>query len=76
MSANREQIAHSRIEFVVQPTAQPKGMVTAAIKSCCGCGVIINGMGGGATYICKPCLVILTSGVLTKAFNEAAQESK
>lgn len=69
-----EQIAHSRIDIVEQPTVEPSGFATAAIKSCCGCGVIISGMGGGGTYLCKPCVKVLTAGLLTREFQAAHEE--
>ncbi|RYF12415.1 MAG: hypothetical protein EOO77_17440 [Oxalobacteraceae bacterium] len=39
-------------------------IMTAAVMDCGLCGVMIDGMGGGGTFICMPCGDALSRGAL------------
>lgn len=68
-------IEHARVDFHWQKT-EPEygGFATAAIKHCSGCGQLIDGMGGGGTFLCKPCVTILSTGMLQREFSKAKEE--
>lgn len=68
-------IEHSAIQFWPQKTEIEYGTIqTAAMKHCTGCGMIIDGMGGGGLFICKPCATILSTGLLQREFAKAKEE--
>lgn len=66
---------YSRVELSpVEPIEESGTIALASVRSCCGCGAILNAMGGGGLYICHPCKGILTMRLLSKEF-AAIQES-
>ena len=57
-------IRHFKVKF--EEAYEPKGIATAAIRSCMCCGRIICGMGGGGDYICVDCLEKISSGEMLR----------
>lgn len=68
-------IEHSLLGFHPQKTEVECGTIqTAAMKHCAGCGMIIDGMGGGGLFMCKPCVTILSTGMLQREFARAKED--
>lgn len=54
---NDESDTHYRVvrKFWLEPTSEPKGIASAAVRSCCECGKILSAHGGGGEYLCGDC---------------------
>ena len=65
-------IRHFKVKF--EEAHEPKGIATAAIRSCMCCGRVICGMGGGGEYICIDCLDKMHKGDMAEALYLLARD--
>lgn len=58
----------------LEQASEPKGIATAAVRSCIACGTMLCGMGGGPIFICEHCWHKLESGQMQEYFRRELEK--
>lgn len=67
MTTDVERLVIRHFRVTLEEAHEPKGIATAAIRSCMCCGTVLTGMGGGGNYLCQDCLNKMHTGEMAEA---------